>query len=575
MAQQAQLTHGVMLIALAAVTGCERPNVATRALVPTALAAAPSVARAKAAAQAPAEGWLPVAPHDPPVAQPLAIVNLASREALAQVSGEWRYSDVSLLRVSGHDVGADLKASGPPNRTDDFTPKAQAADFDDSKWPVIEPRTLEQRRGHGKLSFGWYRLRLTVPERLGGVDPTGMALAFEIVVDDYAEVWVNGALSAGLGTPGGPVVSGFNAANRVLLTRDARPGQTFTIAVFAMNGPISKTPDNFLWIRSASLELSPNRAPALSGYGSVERLEPALDAVIAPDQTIEKLATGFQFTEGPAWNAAESALLFSDPNANGIYRYDPVGALSLYRAKSGYQGLDVAAYHQPGSNGLAFDRAGRLTIDEHGNRRVTRIEPNGSLTVLADRFEGKRLNSPNDLVYKSDGSLYFTDPPFGLPKGFEDPQKELPFSGIFRVKDGELSLLSKELSGPNGLAFSPDERYLYVDNWDTARKVVLRFPVEGNGALGTPITFFDMAAAKGEEALDGLKVDMRGNLFVSGPGGVWVISPEGKQLGLLHVAELPANFAWGDADRRSLYMTARTGLYRVRTQVPGSVPFPP
>ena len=573
MTERSQPLALLLCVLAASLAGCSRPSTAAHVLLSTARAADRDAGRAVTQPVARADGWLPSAPHDPPVAAPVAIVDLASPEAISLVRGEWRYSDVSLLRVAGKDVGADLKASGKANQTDDFTPKAQAADFDDSKWPVIDPRSLEQRRGHGKLSFGWYRLRFTVPARLGEVDPTGMALAFEIVVDDYAEVWVNGALSAGLGTPAGPIVSGFNAPNRVLLTRDTRPGQTFSIAVFAMNGPVSKVPDNFLWIRSATLELSPNQTPALAGFGHVERLDAALDLAIAPDAVIEKLASGFQFTEGPAWNAAESTLFFSDPNANSIYRYDPTGALSLFRVKSGYKGLDVAAYHQPGSNGLAFDKAGRLTIDEHGNRRVTRLEPNGSLTVLADRFEGKRLNSPNDLVYKSDGSLYFTDPPFGLPKAFEDPKKELPFSGIFRVRDGELSLMSKELSGPNGLAFSPDERYLYVDNWDTARKVVLRYPVQADGALGTPATFFDMAGAPGEEALDGLKVDELGNLYVSGPGGVWIISPAGKRIGMLRVAELPANFAWGDSDRRSLYMTARTGIYRVRLKVPGSLAF--
>jgi gluconolactonase len=566
-------TRSLLCLLAVGLGGCNRHSPAAQALVPAARAA--DRESTEVAVQPPPrpEAWLPLAPHDPPVPNPLSIVDLASPEALAQVRGEWRYSDVSLLKVAGKDVGPDLKASGPANRTDDYTPKAQAADFDDSKWPVLDPRSLEQRRGHGKLSFGWYRLRVTVPSKLGDVDPTGKALAFEIVVDDYAEVWVNGVLSAGLGAPAGAVVSGFNAPNRVLLTNDARPGQSFTIAVFAMNGPISKVPDNFLWIRSATLELAPSRAPVLSGFGSVERLDPALDAAIAPEATIEKVASGFQFTEGPAWNAAEGTLFFSDPNANTIYRYDTSGALSLFRVKSGYKGLDVAAYHQPGSNGLAFDKSGRLTIDEHGNRRVTRLEPNGSLTVLADRFEGKRLNSPNDLVYKSDGSLYFTDPPFGLPRAFDDPKKELPFSGIFRVKDGQLSLLSKELTGPNGLAFSPDERYLYVDNWDTARKVVLRYPVAADGALGEPTTFFDMAGAPGEEALDGLKVDQLGNLYVSGPGGLWIISPQAKRLGMLHVAELPANFAWGDSDYRSLYMTARSGIYRVRTQVPGSLAF--
>jgi gluconolactonase len=561
-----------ILLAIPAVAACDRSGAAGRAL-PVAEAKA-AAATTVAGCPAPAvTGWLPVAPLEPPVGLPAAVVDLGSPESLALVSGTWRYADATVSEVAGRDVGADLKPSGRPNRTFDYTPKAQSRDFDDSKWPIVDPKTLEQRRGHGKLSFGWYRLRATLPSRLGALDTTGMTVAFEIVVDDYAEVWVDGSLGAVLGATGSRVVSGFNAPNRVVLTRDARPGQSFSIAVFGANGPISATPDNFLWIRSATLDFHARETPALAGAGSVERLDPMLDRAIAPEAKVEKLAAGFRFTEGPAWNAAEQSLFFSDPNANTIYRYETDGALSIFRVKSGYKGVDIGKYHQPGSNGLAFDKEGRLTIDEHGNRRVTRLEKNGVLTVLADRYQGKRLNSPNDLVYKSDGSLYFTDPPFGLPLGYDDPQKELPFSGIYRLANGELTLVSQALKGPNGLAFSPDERFLYVDNWETTRKVVLRYPVKPDGSLDEPMTFFDMTGAPGEEALDGLKVDTLGNLYVSGPGGVWILSPEATRLGMLHVAELPANFSWGDPDRKALYMTARSGIYRVRLNVAGAVAF--
>jgi len=285
----------------------------------------------------------------------------------------------------------------------------------------------------------------------------------------------------------------------------------------------------------------------------------------------EKLASGFLFIEGPVW-APEGHLLFSDPNANRIYRYAGDGQVSVYRTRSGYAGVDVGEYNQPGSNGLALDPEGRLTICEHGNRRITRLEKNGTLTVLAERHEGKRLNSPNDLVYRSDGALYFTDPPFGLPKLFDDPRKELPYSGVFLLRDGALRLVTSDLSGPNGLAFSPDERYLYVDNWDVGRKVVMRYEVAADGGLSNGRVFFDMTREPGEQALDGLKVDRRGNLYVSGPGGIWVISAAGGHLGTLRFPELPANFAWGDEDRRALYVTARTGLYRVRLEVGGARP---
>src|SRR5436853_5620990 len=176
-------------------------------------------------------------------------------------------------------------------------------------------------------------------------------------------------------------------------------------------------------------------------------------------------------------------LLFSDPNNNLIYRWTQDGQLSVFMTKSGYRGFDIGEYNQPGSNGLTLDKQGRLTINQHGNRRVVRMEKNGQLTVLADHYEGKRLNSPNDLVYKSDGALYFTDPPFGLPKFFDDPRKELPYSGVFAWKDGELRLVATDLSGPNGIAFSPDERFLYVTDWDPARKVVTRYPVRPDGSL--------------------------------------------------------------------------------------------
>ncbi|MBS2021505.1 MAG: SMP-30/gluconolactonase/LRE family protein [Deltaproteobacteria bacterium] len=323
---------------------------------------------------------------------------------------------------------------------------------------------------------------------------------------------------------------------------------------------------NFLWVRTATLEVHPRAAQQVS-FGTVQRVDPALDAIVPAGARIEKLAEGFQFLEGPVWHR-DGYLLFSDPNANTIYRYDPEGRVSVFRAKSGYKGLDVGTYHQPGSNGLTLDKEGRLVIDEHGNRRVTRLERTGALTVLADRYEGKRLNSPNDLVLKSDGTLYFTDPPFGLPKVFDDPKKELPFSGVFCLRDGKLTLLSKELAGPNGIGFSPDEKFLYVSNWDPQRKVILRFPVEAGCAVGAPTVFADLTQAPGEEALDGLKIDARGDVFVSGPGGLWIFDATGKHLGTLHPEQQPANLAWGD-DGRTLYLAARTALYRIRLSVSG------
>ena len=264
-------------------------------------------------------------------------------------------------------------------------------------------------------------------------------------------------------------------------------------------------------------------------------------------------------------------LLFSDPNNNLIYRLTRDGDVQPYLTKSGYAGADIGEYRQPGSNGLTLDEQGRLTICQHGNRRIVRIEKNGLTTVLADRFNGKSLNSPNDLVYRSDGTLFFTDPPFGLPKFAGDPRREQPHFGVYAVKNGNVRLVAKDFSGPNGLAFSPDEKFLYVGNWDDTNKVVFRYPVNSDGTFGTGQMFFDMTKAPGEDAIDGIKVDERGNVYVSGPGGLWILSPDGKHLGTLRGPEHPHNMAWGGADRRTLYLAAQTGIYRLQLNIAGAV----
>jgi gluconolactonase len=318
-------------------------------------------------------------------------------------------------------------------------------------------------------------------------------------------------------------------------------------------------------MRSATLDLYARERAAVARAVpfEIERLAPALDDVVSPDARLEQVAGGFEFTEGPVWSP-DGALLFSSPNTNAIYRWDPRGAVTVFRSKSGYSGTDIGRYHQPGSNGLTFDPQGRLTICQHGNRRVVRVEPHGNVTVLADRYEGAQLNSPNDLVYRSDGTLFFTDPPFGLPGVFDDPAKELPFSGVFAVRDGRVILVTDELAGPNGLAFSPDERFLYVGNWDPERKLIMRYELDADCVVRGASVFADLTAEPGEGALDGLKVDDAGNVFACGPGGVWILSPDGERLGLLRVPEDPHNLAWGDPDGRTLYITALTGVYRIR-----------
>jgi gluconolactonase len=513
--------------------------------------------------------------------RPDAIVDLQTSEGTALVEAEWRYADAEVVDTDFVEVGAADDPLGPgdvPNRTHDVLPHAEGADFDDSAWRVLAPEETMLRLGNGRVSFNWYRTEVTIPERVGDFDPTGSTVVFEVIVDDYAEVWVDGELPLALGLAGGQVVGGFNSPNRVVLTRDARAGQRFQIAVFGINGPISTSPENYIWMRTATLDFyaAERAAAAEPAELRIERDSAGLDAILPADAVLERVAGGFEFTEGPVWSP-DGALLFSSPNTNAIYRLDPeAGRVTLFRAKSGYTGVDIGRYTQPGSNGLTFDPEGRLLACQHGNRRVIRVNPHGDTTVLADAFEGKRLNSPNDLVCRSDGTLYFTDPPFGLPGMFDDPDKELPFSGVFMARNGWVELITDELDGPNGLAFSPDERLLYVGNWDDERKWVMRYEIGADGTrIGDGELLHDLGDAPGEAAIDGIKLDEAGNLYVCGPGGIWLISPQGERLGMLRLPEEPHNLAWGDADARTLYVTALTSVYRIRLEIPGLRPVQP
>ncbi|MBI4965762.1 MAG: SMP-30/gluconolactonase/LRE family protein [Desulfomonile tiedjei] len=281
---------------------------------------------------------------------------------------------------------------------------------------------------------------------------------------------------------------------------------------------------------------------------------------IAPlDMTVERLATGFQFTEGPVWNSRGGYLLFSDIPGNRIRKWTPGDGISDFRFPSGK------------SNGLTIDGGGRLIACEHANRRVSRTEEDGTLVTIASHYKGQKLNSPNDVVVKSDGSIYFTDPPYGLNPTFGtfEPQ-ELPFFGVYRLSPNgdELRLLVDD-SVPNGLAFSPDESLLYIA--DTEMNHIRVFDVGADGGTSNGRVF---AAISGDPlAPDGLKVDSEGNIYVTGKGGIWVLNPEAERLGIIPVPELPANLSWGDHDWRTLYITARSSLYRVRLNIPG-VPLP-
>ncbi len=303
----------------------------------------------------------------------------------------------------------------------------------------------------------------------------------------------------------------------------------------------------------------------------IERLHSSLDALIPPGADVEKLAGGFTFTEGPIWFRG-GFLVFSDIPENTMFQWKPSGEVTVFRKPSG---LDAAEWPKGafvGSNGLTLDSEGRLVICEHGNRRMTRLEKDGSLTVLASHYEGKRLNSPNDAVHKSDGALYFTDPPYGMVGQDEDAAKELDFNGVFRLKDGVLTLLYKGVRRPNGLAFSPDEKFLYLANSDPQRRIWMRFPVLADGTLGEGTLFADLTGSPHAGNPDGMKLDTLGNLYCTGPGGTHVFAPDGTRLGVIVTPEIPANLHWGEADARTLYITARTGLYRIRLNVSGIRP---
>ncbi len=306
--------------------------------------------------------------------------------------------------------------------------------------------------------------------------------------------------------------------------------------------------------------------------GGVERNDPAIDALIAADARIEVLGSGYAWSEGPAWRKQGGYLLFSDIPNNTIYRWKEGEGLSVFLRPSGYTEDDPFGA-ELGCNALTFDPQGRLVIDDQGNRRVVRLNEKGfTKTVLADRYEGKRLNSPNDLVYRSNGDLYFTDPPYGLTGQDANPHKELKFNGVYRLDTrGKLTLIIQDLTFPNGLAFSPDEKTLYIQVSDPRNAVWMAYDVQADGSVARGRVFFDANALfrAGKKGLpDGMKVDQKGNIFGGGPGGVLVLSPEGRHLGTIVTGQVTSNCTFGD-DGSTLYMTADHYLMRIRLTTKG------
>jgi gluconolactonase len=307
--------------------------------------------------------------------------------------------------------------------------------------------------------------------------------------------------------------------------------------------------------------------------GTIERVDKRLDKLVPKDAVIEKLADGFHWAEGPVWVSEPKGgyLLFSDIPKNIIWKWTEKEGKEIFMTPSGYTGTKRRG-GEPGTNGLTLDSDGRLVMCEHGDRRITRLEKNDTKTVLADKFNGKRFNSPNDLVYKSNGDLYFTDPPYGMEKNWDDPVRELDYCGIYRLtKDGKVELLSKDLTRPNGIAFSPDEKTLYIANSDPKNPVWVAFDVKADGTLGKSKVFFDSTKWVKEEKKglpDGMKVDKDGNLFATGPGGVHIFSPDGTHLGTFATGVATANCNWGE-DGSVLYIAADKSICRVKTSTKG------
>ncbi len=303
---------------------------------------------------------------------------------------------------------------------------------------------------------------------------------------------------------------------------------------------------------------------------TITSLDPRFDRLVAKDATLEKIADGFTWVEGPVWDNAGGYLLFSDIPTNSIYKWKPGEGVSLFLKNSGYEGPMPFAGKEPGSNGLTLDARGRLVLCRHGERQIGRLEPDGRITVLADQYNDHRLNSPNDLVFKSNGDLYFTDPPFGLPGGFADPGKA-PVQGVYRLQpDGTLTLLIADITAPNGIAFSPDEKTLYVSDVDPKRAAWLAYDVNADGTVAKGRVLFDATRWRKDPFFgpDGFKVDRQGYLFGARPGGLSVIAPDGTLLGTIETGQPTSNVAWGE-DGHTLFITGGSTVYRLRLKTRG------
>jgi gluconolactonase len=325
-----------------------------------------------------------------------------------------------------------------------------------------------------------------------------------------------------------------------------------------------------LSILISMLSIHSSLVHAQNVLGKMERLSPKFEQLVPSDAQIEILASGFTWTEGPVWiGGRDGHLLFSDIPRNSIFKWEQNGTISLFMSPSGYTGVTYYGL-EPGSNGLLLDQRGRLVLCEHGDRRLSVLTEQGGKLTLADKYQGKRLNSPNDAALKSNGDIYFTDPPYGLPQRFTDPRRELDFCGVYRLKlDGTVTLLTKEIERPNGIAFSPDEQTLYVAQSNPAQANWTAFAVKADGSLGSGKEIANVTERVGKEPglPDGMTVDAQGHLWASGPGGIYVMEPNGELLGRLVTGERTSNCTFGPDGY--LYMTVDAYLCRIKTLASG------
>jgi gluconolactonase len=317
----------------------------------------------------------------------------------------------------------------------------------------------------------------------------------------------------------------------------------------------------------------------------IERLDGAANAIIPERPLFHRLANGFTWVEGPIW-IHSGYFLFADITSNSIRKLSADDSVSMWLQPSGYRGEAPYGGKEPGSNGMTLDSSGRLTVAGHAARNIMRFEsmdPHGQVTILADSYKGKKLNSPNDLIYAPDGSLYFTDPPYGLrTQSDQDSDKELKINGVYRVPNAlghkagaapdrdSLQLLISDMERPNGIALSPDRRWLYVSNSEP--KKWMRYPVRNDGSVGSGETFLDASSDKRPGSPDGMKLDTKGNLYAAGPGGIWIISPAGKHLATILTEKATSNVAWGGEDGSTLYTTTSDSVLSIRLNAKGILP---